>query len=62
VFAPKRGEVAGEWVKLHDEERRNLKWRRLRWARHVVWMGGKSCGYVVNKETRGKETTRKTKT
>jgi hypothetical protein len=46
VFGPKRDEVTGEWRKLHKEELRDLysllnivrvvKWRRMRWAGHVV--------------------------
>ena len=49
VFGPKRDEVTGEWRKLHNEELRDLyslpnivrvvKWRRMRWAGHVVRMG-----------------------
>ena len=51
VFGPKRGEVTGEWRKLHNEELSNLyslpnivrvlKSRRMRWAGHVerMWEG-----------------------
>jgi hypothetical protein len=49
VFGPKRGEVTGEWRKLHSEELnylyslpnvvRVLKSRRMRWAGHVACMG-----------------------
>src|SRR5215471_10568443 len=49
VFGAKRGEVAGEWRKLHNEELKDLysspsivqvvKSRRMRWARHVARMG-----------------------
>jgi hypothetical protein len=49
VFGPKRGEVTGEWRKLHNEELNNLyslpnivwvvKSRRMRWAGHVALMG-----------------------
>jgi hypothetical protein len=63
VFGPKRDEVTGEWRKLHNEELRDLyssssiirmiKLRRMRWAGHVARMREKS---------RGKETSRKTKT
>jgi hypothetical protein len=72
IFGPKRDEVTGEWRKLHNEELRDLysspsiiriiKSRRMRWARHVARMGrrGTRIGYWW--ETRGKETTRKTKT
>jgi hypothetical protein len=48
VFGPKRGEVTGEWRKLHNEELNVLhcspntvwvmKWRRMRWAGNVVYM------------------------
>ena len=49
VFGPKRDEVTGEWIKLHNEELRDLyslpnivrvvKSRRMRWAGHVARMG-----------------------
>jgi hypothetical protein len=49
IFRPKRDEVRGGWRKLHDEEFYNLysstsiiimmKWRRMRWARHVAQIG-----------------------
>jgi hypothetical protein len=49
ISGPKRGEVAGEWRKLHNEELHNLysspdiirqvKSRRMRWAGHVTRMG-----------------------
>ena len=49
VFGSKRGEVTGEWRKLHSEELRDLyslpnivrvvKSRRMRWAWHVARMG-----------------------
>jgi hypothetical protein len=45
IFGPKRYDAAGEWRKLHNEELHNLysslniirqiKSRRMRWARHV---------------------------
>jgi hypothetical protein len=48
IFGPKRDEVTGEWRKLHNEELHNLysssviirqvKSRRMRWARHVARM------------------------
>jgi hypothetical protein len=51
ISGPKRGEVTGEWGKLHNEELRDLysspsvmriiKSRRVRWARHVARMGEK---------------------
>ena len=50
IFGPKRGEVTGEWRKLHNEELNDLycspyivraiKSRRIRWAGHAVHMGG----------------------
>ena len=49
LFGPKRDEVTGEWIKLHNEELRDLyslpnivrvvKSRRIRWAGHVARMG-----------------------
>jgi hypothetical protein len=49
LFGPKRGEVTGEWRKLHSEELHNLysspkiirqiKSRGMRWAGHVARMG-----------------------
>ena len=49
VFGPKRDEVTGEWIKLHNEELNDLyslpnivrvvKSRRMRWAGHVARMG-----------------------
>jgi hypothetical protein len=49
IFGPKRGEVTGEWRKLHSGELHNLyssadiirqiKSRRMRWAGHVARMG-----------------------
>jgi hypothetical protein len=52
---PKRDEVAGEWIKLRNEELRDsysspsiiriIKFRRMRWAGHVVRMGEKRNAY-----------------
>jgi len=49
IFGPRREEVKGEWRSLHNEELNDLysssnilrviKWRRMRWAGHVVRMG-----------------------
>jgi len=49
MFQPKRGEVTGEWRKLHNEEINNLysspnitgviKSIRMRWVGHVAHMG-----------------------
>ena len=51
----KRGEVKGEWRKLHNEELRDLyslpnivpvvKSRRMRWAGHVARMGEGCKGF-----------------
>jgi hypothetical protein len=51
ICGPKRGEVTGEWRKLHNEELRDLyslpsiirimKSRRTRWAGHVARIGEK---------------------
>ena len=54
IFGPKRGEVTGEWRKLHNGELGNLyslpiivqvvRSRRMRWAEHVAHMGrGEVC-------------------
>ena len=57
MFGPKRDEVTGEWRKLHNEELNDLcsspsifrviKWRRMRWAGHVVRMGERRGIYKV---------------
>jgi hypothetical protein len=69
IFGPKRDEVTGERRKLHNEELHNLysspdirqiKSRRMRWARHVARMGDKSVQGFGGKARR-KETTWKTK-
>ena len=49
IFGPRRGEVTGEWRKLHNEELNDLysspsivrviKSRRMRWVGHVARMG-----------------------
>jgi len=49
ILGPKRGEVSGEWRKLHNEELNDLypspnifrvvKSRRMRWAGHVACIG-----------------------
>jgi hypothetical protein len=57
IFGPERDEVTGEWGKLHSEELHNLysspeiirqiKSRRMRWARHVAHMGEERKLYRV---------------
>ena len=49
IFGSKRGEVTGEWIKLHNEDLNDLyvlpnilwviKSRRMRWAEHIVRTG-----------------------
>ena len=48
IFGPRRDEVTGQWIKLHNEELNDLysspnivrviKSRRMRWAGHVALM------------------------
>jgi hypothetical protein len=57
IFEPKRDEVTGGWIELHNEARRDLysspgkirgiKSRNMRWAEHVARMGrrGTRIGY-----------------
>jgi hypothetical protein len=54
IFGPKRDEVTGEWIKLHNEELHDLysspsiriiKARRMRWSGHVARMGEKRNAY-----------------
>jgi hypothetical protein len=57
IFGPKRDEATGGWIKLHNEELRNLysapsiirtiKARRMRWKEHVARTGksGMHIGY-----------------
>jgi hypothetical protein len=57
IFGPQMDEVTGEWRKLHNEELHNLysspdiirqvKSRRMRWARHVARMGEERKVYKV---------------
>jgi hypothetical protein len=57
IFRPRRGEMTGEWRKLHNEELRDLysspsiiriiKSMMIRWVRYVASMGrrGTLIGY-----------------
>ena len=57
IFGPKRGEVTGEWRKLHNEQLndlysspnivRVLKSRRMRWVGLVKCMGERRSVYRV---------------
>jgi len=57
IFGPKREEVRGEWIKLHNEELNDLyclpnivrviKSRRMKWAGHVARMGERRGVYGV---------------
>jgi hypothetical protein len=57
ISGPERDEVTGEWRKLHNGELHNLytspdiirqiKSRRMRWARHVACMGQDRKMYKV---------------
>jgi hypothetical protein len=66
-FGPKRGDVTGEWRKLHSGELHNfytspdiireIKSRRMRWAEHVARMGeGRNVYRVLVGKTEGKIT------
>jgi hypothetical protein len=71
AFGPKSNEVTGEWRKLHSEELhifysspnviRQIKARRMRWARHLERMEENSVQGFGGKARR-QETTRKTET
>ena len=60
TFGPKRDEVTGEWIKLHNEKLNDLysppnsvrviKSRRIRWAGLVTHMGD-SCVHGFGGET-----------
>ena len=61
LFRPKRGEVTGEWRKLHNEELNDLysspsivrvvKSRRLRWGLCGAFGGGESGAQGVGWES-----------
>ena len=68
IFGPRRDEVTGDWMRLHNEEVNELysspnivrviKLRRMRWAGHVARMGEeKGACRVLGGETGGKEIT-----
>jgi len=65
IFGPKRGEVAGGWGRLHNEEFHSLyaspnvvmviKSRRIKWAGHVALMGEMRNAYnILIGKTEGK--------
>jgi hypothetical protein len=65
ILGTKRGEVTGEWRRMHNGELRNLysspdiirqiKSRRMRWAGHVARMGeGRNVYRVLVGKTEGK--------
>jgi hypothetical protein len=59
IFGPRRDEVTGEWRKLHNEELHNLYSspniiRRMRWARHVAWMGETNVYRILVGKPEGK--------
>jgi hypothetical protein len=55
IFGPKWDEVTGDWIKLHNEELRDLysspsiirmiKSRKMRWTGHVARMGETRTAY-----------------
>jgi len=57
IFGPRRDEVTGEWIRLHNEELNDLysslnivrviKSRRMRWVGHVARMGEERGMYRV---------------
>jgi hypothetical protein len=57
IFGSKKDEVTGKWRRLHKEELFDLysspniiqviKSRRMRWAGHVAYMGGRRDAYRV---------------
>ena len=61
IFGPRRDEVTGEWMRLHNVELNDLypspnivrviKSRRMRWAGHVERMGEERgvCTFLVGK-------------
>jgi hypothetical protein len=65
IFGPKRGDVTGDWWKLHNEELHNfpsspniirmIKSRRMRWAEHVARIRGRRGMHIVYWWERQKE-------
>jgi hypothetical protein len=66
ILGTKRGKIAGDWRKLHNEELHDLqsstnvissiKSRRMKWTGHVVHMVGKGNAYKLwwrNRKARG---------
>jgi hypothetical protein len=56
IFGPKRAEVIGGWIKLHNELHnlysspsiiRMIKTRRMRWAEHVSQIGEKRNAHRI---------------
>jgi hypothetical protein len=56
MFGPTKDKVTGEWRRLHNEELHDLYSSlnilqvinsRMRWARHVAWMGEARGGYRI---------------
>ena len=67
IFGPKRGELTGQWRKLHNVELNDLysspsivrmiKLRRIRWVGHVARVGEIRGVYrVLVRKTEGKRT------
>jgi hypothetical protein len=71
IFGSNRGEITGDWRKLHSEELHNLysspkiirtiKSRKMIWAGHIAHVGGEDeCIQGFVRKGIGKERTRKT--
>jgi hypothetical protein len=65
IFGPKRDEVTGGWIKLHNEELHNLysstsiirmiTSRRMRWAGHVARMGERNAYRIFVDKPEGRK-------